>query len=85
MIVCHCTGITDREIRAAVEWMRAADPATIITPGKVYRALGRKAECGSCLPVFIDTMSRCDSFRLPMDAHSTAGAETQEARNEGQR
>ena len=38
MIVCQCQSITDRQIRAAVDWMRAADPDTIITPGKVYRA-----------------------------------------------
>ena len=26
MIVCHCTNITDHDIRAAIDWMRAADP-----------------------------------------------------------
>jgi len=67
MIVCHCNAITDRDIRAAVDWMRAADPDTLITPGKVYRALGRKSECGGCLPLFLDTMQRCDSFVIAMD------------------
>jgi bacterioferritin-associated ferredoxin len=62
MIVCHCTGISDREIRAAVDWMRAADPSTLITPGKIYRALGKRADCGGCLPVFLDTMRSCDSL-----------------------
>tara|TARA_R110000868_G_scaffold237132_2_gene491242 strand:- start:53761 stop:54009 length:249 start_codon:yes stop_codon:yes gene_type:complete len=57
--------ISDRDIRAAVDWMRASDPDTIITPGKVYRALGKKAECGGCLPVFMDTMRQCDSFEVP--------------------
>ena len=42
MIVCHCTQITDHQIRAAIDWMRAADPQTIITPGKVYHALGQR-------------------------------------------
>lgn len=64
MIVCHCLSISDHDIRAAVNWMRAADPATIITPGKVYHALGHRADCGGCMPLFLDTMRRCDSFAV---------------------
>lgn len=64
MIICHCTGITDRQIKAAVEWMRAADPDTVITPGKVYHALGRRADCGGCMPLFLDTMRHCASFKV---------------------
>jgi bacterioferritin-associated ferredoxin len=64
MIVCHCQGISDRDIRAAVDWMRAADPDTIITPGKVYRAMGRSADCGGCMPLFLDTMRNCASFGI---------------------
>lgn len=67
MIVCHCQGITDHEIRAAVEWMRAADPQTIITPGKVYRALGRRSDCGGCLPLFLDIMAGCDTVGVPIN------------------
>lgn len=55
MIVCHCQGISDHHIRAAVDWMRAADPATIITPGK-------RADCGGCMPHFLDTMRRSAGF-----------------------
>ncbi|MCC5989476.1 MAG: (2Fe-2S)-binding protein [Pararhodobacter sp.] len=62
MIVCHCMNIADHDIRAAVDWMRAADPDTIITPRKVYRSLGKSADCGGCLPLFLDTMRRCDSL-----------------------
>lgn len=65
MIVCHCRNISDQDIRAAVDWMRAADPATIITPGKIYHALGHRADCGGCMPLFLDTMRRCDSFKVP--------------------
>lgn len=62
MIVCHCMNITDRDIRAAIEWMRAADPQTIITPGKIYHALGKRADCGGCMPLMLDTMRGCESF-----------------------
>jgi len=65
MIVCHCSSISDHEIRAAVDWMRAADPETIITPGKVYRALGKSPSCGSCMPLFLSTMEHCDALPVP--------------------
>lgn len=65
MIVCHCQSITDHDIRAAVDWMRAADPDTIITPGKVYHALGKRADCGGCIPLFLDTMRASPSFSVP--------------------
>lgn len=65
MIICHCNLINDDDIRAAVDWMRAADPDTVITPGKVYRALGKRPDCGSCLPLFIDAMQSCEGFEVP--------------------
>ena len=77
MIICHCMSITDHEIRAAVDWMRAADPDTIITPRKVYRALGKAADCGGCLPLFLDTMRRCDSLPVAPPARDDAAAPSQ--------
>ena len=65
MIVCHCSNISDNDIHAAIDWMRASDPDTIITPGKVYRALGKKADCGDCLSGFIDTMTDNPGFEVP--------------------
>ncbi|WP_374644929.1 bacterioferritin-associated ferredoxin [Tabrizicola sp.] len=66
MMICHCQSITDHEIRAAVDWMRAADADTVITPGRIYRALGKRADCGGCLPLFLDTMRQSES--LPVGA-----------------
>jgi bacterioferritin-associated ferredoxin len=65
MIVCHCMAITDHDIRVAVGWMRAADPDTVITPGKIYHALGKRADCGGCMPLVLDTMRQCDGFSVP--------------------
>ncbi len=76
MIVCHCQSITDHEIRAAVDWMRAADPDTLITPGKIYRALGKRADCGGCLPLFLDTMAACDKLEVPMNLRGLSRAHT---------
>ena len=67
MIICHCESITDHDIRAAVDWMRASDVDTVITPGKIYRALGKRADCGGCLPLFLNTMRGCDTFEVPMN------------------
>lgn len=80
MIVCHCNAITDRDIRAAVDWMRAADTQTIITPGMVYRALGKRPDCGGCLPLFIATLTGCDNLEVPMQLRR---ATTQGNANEG--
>ena len=67
MIVCHCQSISDHQIRAAVDWMRAADPSTIITPGKVYHALGKRADCGGCMPFFEDiVLDMCASDGTPV-------------------
>ncbi|GAA5076850.1 (2Fe-2S)-binding protein [Maritalea mobilis] len=67
MIVCHCTNITDHEIHAAIDWMRASDPATIITPGKVYHALGKSPDCGGCMSLFLDTMRKNDNLSVPAE------------------
>lgn len=65
MIVCHCQSISDHDIRAAVDWMRASDPQTLITPGKIYRALGKRADCGGCMPLFLSTMEAAPNLRVP--------------------
>ncbi|QDY69801.1 (2Fe-2S)-binding protein [Qingshengfaniella alkalisoli] len=83
MLVCHCNAITDHEIRSAVDWMRASDPETVITPGKVYRALGKRPDCGGCLPVFLATMENCDSFEVPMQLRGLRRAPTQGTQDEG--
>ena len=36
MIVCSCTGTTDGDIREAIAWMRASDPLSLVTPGKIH-------------------------------------------------
>ncbi|KMK68811.1 bacterioferritin-associated ferredoxin [Puniceibacterium sp. IMCC21224] len=85
MIVCHCNAISDHEIRAAVDWMRASDATTLITPGKVYRALGKRPDCGGCLPLFLDTMQGCDSLGVPPQLRGLRQAMTQEKTHEGRR
>ena len=70
MIVCHCQSITDHDIHAAIDWMRAADAETLITPGKIYYALGKSPECGGCMPLFLSTMRRNEKLEVPMHLRS---------------
>ena len=65
MIICSCQRISDTDIDAAINWMREADPATIITPGKIYHALGKKPECGGCMQLFVATMRQNNKLEVP--------------------
>ncbi|ADO42116.1 (2Fe-2S)-binding protein [Ketogulonicigenium vulgare] len=85
MIVCSCLGITDKDINAAVDWMRASDAHTLITPGKVYRALGKSADCGSCLPLFLSTMRQNANLEIPMQLRGLGRVKTQDLQDEGRR
>ena len=67
MIVCSCCRVTDTDIRDAIAWMRAADPYTLITPGKIYRALGKSAECGGCIKLFIEKTRADDNLAVPVE------------------
>ena len=67
MIVCSCCRVTDTDIRDAIAWMRAADPYTLITPGKIYRALGKSVECGGCIKLFVEKMRADDNLAVPVE------------------
>jgi bacterioferritin-associated ferredoxin len=49
MIVCHCNRIDHGEIEAAANDLTKADPWRVLTPGLVYKALGKRPRCGCCL------------------------------------
>jgi bacterioferritin-associated ferredoxin len=67
MIICSCTGVTDRDIRQAIAWMRASDAHTLITPGKVYRSLGKAPRCGGCIRLFVDHMRSDEQMAVPAE------------------
>ena len=82
MIICHCQSITDHDINAAIDWMRAADANALITPGKIYHALGKAADCGGCMPLFLSTMRQNDNLEVPMHLR-TLRRRSQERTNTG--
>lgn len=79
MIVCHCQNISSYDIDAAINWMRASDINTVITPGKVYHSLGKMAQCGGCMPLFLDTMRNNDNLEVPMQLRNLRKASAGEA------
>ena len=47
--------------------MPASDPYALITLGKIYRALGKSAECGGCIRLFVASMRRNDDLAIPVE------------------
>ncbi len=67
MIVCSCARVSDTDIHQAIAWMRQADPYTLITPGKIYRALGKTPDCGACIRLFVEKMRADDNLAVPVE------------------
>ena len=64
MIVCSCSMITSKEVADAVTALRTADPLVVLTPGTIYRYLGKRPSCGSCLPLISKLMVAYDEEGL---------------------
>ena len=60
MIVCSCTTITSKDVAEAVSALRTEDPLVVLTPGLIYRWLGKRPSCGSCLPLIAKLMVAYD-------------------------
>lgn len=60
MIVCYCSMITSKDIAEAVSALRTADPFVVLTPGTIYRYLGKRPSCGNCLPLVTKLMVAYD-------------------------
>lgn len=51
MIICSCTAMSDRDLQRAIREIYSRDPLAVITPGRVYHALGCKISCHGCRPL----------------------------------
>ena len=60
MIVCSCSMITSKDVAEAVTSLRTADPFVVLTPGLIYRHLGKRPSCGGCLPLITKLMVAYD-------------------------
>jgi bacterioferritin-associated ferredoxin len=48
MIVCSCNVLTKRRILEVAERLAIEQPGRPITPARIYRVLGEKAQCTVC-------------------------------------
>jgi len=52
--------MTDKEVEEAVSALRTADPFVVLTPGLIFRYLGKRPVCGECLPLITKLMLAYD-------------------------
>lgn len=68
MIVCSCNVVSSAEIEAAVEELLAGDADVVLTPGMIYRAIGVRPKCGTCLRHVVELMhSHRESIQPPVE------------------
>lgn len=61
MIVCSCNALSHDDIREAVLLVRKVRPYGPITVGELYRALGTRPKCGTCLSHATEHAKRYDT------------------------
>ena len=58
MIICHCNVISSKDVENAIERLLEYGPDQDITPTDVFRACGKRPDCGNCIGQFVDTIRR---------------------------
>ena len=48
MIICSCNVLTKRRIAEAASALAVEDPNRPVTPGRLFKCLGAKPQCGTC-------------------------------------
>jgi bacterioferritin-associated ferredoxin len=48
MIICSCNVITKARILAAAAALASEQPGDPVTPGRIFRVLGARPQCGTC-------------------------------------
>ena len=48
MIVCSCNVLTKSRILAVAAELAVADPRRPLTPGRLFRAMDARPQCGTC-------------------------------------
>lgn len=67
MMVCSCHTICEGDIHDAVSLLRANDPAVVLTAGLICRTLGKRPQCGNCLPQMINIILGLDDDEQSQD------------------
>ncbi len=56
MIICHCNVISSKDIESAIGRVLEYGPDEEITPTTIFRACGKRPDCGNCISQFVDTI-----------------------------
>lgn len=51
MIICSCNVLSRARIAAAADSLAREAPDRPVTPGRCFRALGVRPQCGTCFPL----------------------------------
>ena len=74
---CSCAVLTREKVLAAAERLAAADPARPVTPGRIFRALGAKPQCGACFSLIRHEIAAAGvAFTCPEPLATVAEEET---------
>ena len=60
MIVCHCNVITANDIEAVIEELLTQNPYRLLTPGLLYKQLGKSGKCCGCFPNVSQMIARAN-------------------------
>ena len=53
MIVCSCAFISDSELKRIADEIKNNPSKGVVTPGAVFRQLGKRPQCGGCFPLVV--------------------------------
>lgn len=56
MILCSCNVLTSADLRETAERLQDSDPTRPVTPLRLFRELGVRPKCGSCLGLLRRTL-----------------------------
>ena len=51
MIICSCNVLSRARISAVAERLARESPGRPVTPGRCFRELGARPQCGTCFPL----------------------------------
>ncbi len=80
MIICSCNVLTRARIMETAERLALEDPMRPITPGRLFRALGARPNCGTCFSSIRTMIAEAGlAFTCPEPLASVAEAAEDEA------
>lgn len=78
--------LTDKELRRAARELQSGPERSVVTPGAVFRALGKRPRCGGCFSTIIPMIHEeaADETAAPAAKQQAQAPEKKEkAGNEG--